>query len=75
MGTNIKICGITSVDDAMAALDAGADYLGLIFAENSPRRVEYSAAKEIMHSVEDGQNRRRLQGSRARLCRGSRAKV
>ncbi len=52
MGTNIKICGITSVDDAMAALNAGADYIGLIFAENSPRKVDYAAAKEIMHSLE-----------------------
>ncbi|MCC7528978.1 MAG: phosphoribosylanthranilate isomerase [Candidatus Melainabacteria bacterium] len=52
MGTNIKICGITSLDDALAALDAGADYVGLIFAEGSPRRVEKAAAKEIIAAVE-----------------------
>lgn len=52
MGTNIKICGITSIDDALAALDAGADYIGLIFAESSPRRVEKTIAKEIIASLE-----------------------
>lgn len=53
MGTNIKICGITSIEDALAALDAGADYLGLIFAQSSPRRVEEAAAKEIIAAVKD----------------------
>ena len=53
MGTNIKICGITSIEDALAALDAGADYLGLIFAQSSPRRVEDAAAKEIIAAAKD----------------------
>lgn len=48
MSTKIKICGITSLEDALAALDAGADFLGLIFAQSSPRRVEESVAKEIV---------------------------
>ncbi len=52
MSTNIKICGITSLQDALAALEAGADYLGLIFAQSSPRRVEESAAKEIIAGTE-----------------------
>ncbi len=52
MSTNIKICGITSLDDALAAIDAGADYLGLIFAQSSPRRVEKAAAKEIIAALE-----------------------
>ena len=51
MGSKIKICGITSLDDALAALEAGADYLGLIFAQSSPRRVELEAAKEIIAGV------------------------
>lgn len=51
MGSKIKICGITSLDDALAALEAGADYLGLIFARSSPRRVELEAAKEIIAGV------------------------
>lgn len=51
MSTKIKICGITSLEDALAALDAGADYLGLIFAQSSPRRVEEAVAKEIVAGV------------------------
>lgn len=51
MSTKIKICGITTLEDALAALDAGADYLGLIFAQSSPRRVDESVAKEIVAGV------------------------
>ena len=35
----IKVCGITNIDDAMACVDAGADALGFIFVENTPRFV------------------------------------
>lgn len=52
MTTRIKICGITSLEDALSALEAGADYLGLIFAQTSPRRVENAAAREIIAGVE-----------------------
>jgi phosphoribosylanthranilate isomerase len=44
--TLIKICGITNVDDALAAVSAGANFLGFVFAE-SPRRVDASTAKHI----------------------------
>lgn len=46
-----KVCGLTRVQDANAAYAAGATYGGLIFAENSPRKVTLSQAKQIIHAV------------------------
>jgi len=49
--TRIKICGITSVEAAQVAVDAGADAIGLVFAEGSPRRIEVDQAAEIVQRV------------------------
>jgi len=46
----VKICGITAPDAARAAADAGADAVGLVFAE-SPRRVTPQAAAEIVRAL------------------------
>jgi len=48
--TRIKICGITSANDATLAASLGADYIGMIFAD-SPRRVDVGRAKEIRDAV------------------------
>jgi phosphoribosylanthranilate isomerase len=45
--TKVKICGITSQTDAKLAADAGAWAIGMIFTDESPRRVDVGAAAEI----------------------------
>ena len=47
MSVTVKICGITSEADALAAAEAGADAIGLMFYEDSPRHVTISQAKAI----------------------------
>lgn len=46
--TKIKICGIKTVNDALAALDAGADMLGFNFYPKSPRYVSVGQCRDIM---------------------------
>jgi phosphoribosylanthranilate isomerase len=47
----IKICGITHPDDALAAVDAGADLIGLNFVPGSPRRIDARTAEQIAERV------------------------
>jgi phosphoribosylanthranilate isomerase len=47
----VKICGITRVEDALNAVEYGADAIGLVFYEPSPRNVEISQAIEIANKI------------------------
>ena len=49
--TRIKICGITREEDAIRAAELGADYLGFIFVESSPRFVSPERAAAIVAAL------------------------
>ena len=51
MRTRVKICGITRREDARAAVEAGADAIGLVFYPDSPRFVGIASASRISASV------------------------
>jgi phosphoribosylanthranilate isomerase len=47
----VKVCGITNLDDARVALEAGADYLGFVFYAKSPRAVVPEVVTEILSKL------------------------
>ena len=51
MAFEVKVCGITRLEDAETALTAGASYLGFIQYQKSPRKISLDSSKSIMQSV------------------------
>src|SRR5688572_30250191 len=49
--TRVKICGVTSVEDARDAVLLGADAIGLNFSDKSPRVIDASRAAEIIDTL------------------------
>ena len=51
MTTEAKICGIKTHEALTTALDGGADYVGLVFFEPSPRHLDISAARDLANAA------------------------
>jgi phosphoribosylanthranilate isomerase len=44
----VKVCGVTSIDAAEAAIEAGADAIGVVFSRKSPRHLNFDVASRIV---------------------------
>lgn len=49
--TKVKICGITDLRDALKAYELGADFVGFIFFEKSPRKIDVEQARVIIEDL------------------------
>lgn len=53
MAVNIKICGIRTPEIAMAAIGAGADYIGFVIFPRSPRHVGFDEAAALVKAIDE----------------------
>jgi phosphoribosylanthranilate isomerase len=53
MAVKLKVCGLTSLEDARAAIDCGAEYLGFIFYPKTPRYIAPTSARDIIERTPD----------------------
>ncbi len=53
MTVKLKVCGVTSIEDARAAIDCGAEYLGFNFYPKSPRYIAPESARAIIEQLPD----------------------
>ena len=51
MAIEVKICGLTNLDDAKAAVDAGADYIGFVLYAGSPRAVKPESLPGLVNAL------------------------
>lgn len=51
MNVRVKICGVRRVQDAELAVELGADFIGCVLAQDSPRRATLDEVREILESV------------------------
>jgi len=47
----VKVCGLRTVEAALAAVDAGADAVGVVFSTTSPRRIDEAGARAIVDAI------------------------
>ena len=52
--TWVKICGMTNLEDTLTAVEAGADAVGFVFYEKSPRNITVEAARAIVEKLPEG---------------------